>query len=691
MNSRSSITALIAILVLANLSFAYDASSVTALLRSYNISGSTIASLKAYNTTYNGMQYVLLYKSGQPQFLVNATGTYSFVLNSSRVAAIITGYITANSLQSINASKLNAQMHKYENSSSGPLTRCLYEVGIPESGQTCTLANYCASCNFVPICKKALTQTGGASGPMGTGVIQLEAESSNLTAAFSTFYSATSTINASNANQQIVSIKGSFSTVSSVSTTMSQNPLFPPPATADYSQCQGFGSSTSNTVTAGPWYCNSVGFCEFLTYNSTLLTLMQTEISSISSLPLTTAQINKIAVNISNNENTYVAPLLNAQKQAQLNALLNTTLANYSIVVSGSASLLTHVSNSMISSALAALTANYNSTVDNYIDVNLTAANKTLGTQMRNLTRLYKSANSTYSGIAGLADNNTALLIEAQIANPNNQDPKVSSLSFQQAQLNLQVNGKISNLTYTKAALLSINANAKSILSTSFGNPLVGFTRAVDMPAVMAIEGPSQASYASKLSSVPLYATLVSLAIGIVVLALLAVLYVSLNRSRRIRIDSRSSRNWTMLFAFVLVIVLIYVFATHALASSANSSAPLSSFKSSVASSNSVLIAVNGTQTSAMSGCVTKISNALKGMNKTVSVAYLSGDKCTISSGIQTTDSCLNSYASKNKPIIMMQSANTSSVSIYSFYGTTLKLKGDDSFMNYCVAVAFLK
>ncbi|MDE1851653.1 MAG: hypothetical protein KGH69_03125 [Candidatus Micrarchaeota archaeon] len=690
MNSKALLTSLIAIFMVTNLSFAYDVNLVNALLHSYNVSDSQIASYKMYNTTYNGTPYVLVYGNGKPLFLVKAVVPYSFKLNSSNVSKIIKSYIVANSLEQVNGSNLFAQMHLYEDSSSTPLNDCLFETGL-STNNTCTLSNYCSSCSLVPICKKALGQTGGPSGPIGTGVMQLETAYDSLAAAYSAFYSATANLNVSNANQQISSIQSAFSTISSTTGTLGHNPLFPPPASSDYTQCLGYGSSTSNTVTAGPWYCNSVGFCAFLTYNTTLLATMQSEINSIGNLPLTDAQITAIAKNITSNENSFVAPILQAEQQHKLDIILNTTLANYTNITTGATVLLMHVDNTSISKALNILTSNYFVLTDDYLEINLTQYNKTVGSQLQNLTALYLSANALYSSIAGVADNNTALLLEAQLANPKNPDPKVSSLSFQQAQLNLQTSGKISNLSYTKATLFSINANAKSILAATFANPLVELARSIDMPIILAIEGPSQASYASKVSSVPLYSALVSLGIGIVVILLLTGLYAALHRQRRIRMDHRASRAWKLLFATVLAIVLIYVCATYVLASDANTTGTLSGFKSAVAGSANALIAVNGTPTQAMSGCATKLTNALAGMNKNVSIAYITGDKCVLNSGVRTTDSCLNSYASKNAPIIMLQSGSTSSVSVYSFYGTTLKLQGDDNFMNYCVATAFLK
>ncbi len=667
-----------------------SATTVNGLLLNYNVSASSISSFTYTNISYQGNSYVLVYNKSVPSFLINSTGSaYTFVLNSSQIASIIQTSIVQQSLNEINTTYLTKSMKAYNQSSAGALSSCVTELGLDRQGATCTIANFCASCSAVPVCRKVLLATGGPYGNFGAGVIQFESEYGSLQSNFSAYFSNIKSLSVSNAQSQIGKIVGDFNNVSTLTNFLNQNPVFPPPPSADYSQCVGYGASTSNVISnGGPWYCSSLGFCQFLTYNYTLLGNIQTYLNQVSALPTSPAQIGQIALSISTNENVYVLPLLSAQKLSQAKHIENTTLLGYNRTITSATLLLTHLSNKTLSTDIIRIRANYTQLSNNYVQANLTKLNKTLGSEYYNLKTAYGGLNSTYNVALGLASNNTVLLIELQTGN-NAPSPASTALSFRQAEMNQQLAGNISNIAQTDSQLKTINTQSKSISN----NPsfVQQSSRVIDAPVVGAILSSINAPYSTALSYAPILSIIPALIVGVIILVVLVMFRSSLTKNRRIAYNQRTARNWQLLFGFVIVLVLLFVLASYVTASGASTKAPISSFISAVHASKTVIIALNGTNSTSMISCATKVKNAITALNKTPQIITMSGIACNNGQPLETVDKCMSYYASHNEPVVIFTNSSADSISAYSYYGSVLSVNGDTSFMNTCIASTMIR
>src|SRR5579872_4493463 len=81
------------LLISANAASTYfSPNSVSALLMSYNVSSSVIGSLTPVGVNYSGTTYVILYQGTSPKFVVNASHTYSIVLNENTIFSVIRNY-----------------------------------------------------------------------------------------------------------------------------------------------------------------------------------------------------------------------------------------------------------------------------------------------------------------------------------------------------------------------------------------------------------------------------------------------------------------------------------------------------------------------------------------------------------------------------------------------------------------------
>ncbi len=677
-------------LVLTLLAVSVSAASYSSVLAKYNISSSVTGILVPVNLQLNGSSYTLLYLHGSPYLLANDTNG-TLVFSSNIVYAVAGNYLESNALNSPYLKEASALMHNYQNSSSSSITDCLHETGLvsPLGTNTCTIANNCQSCSTVPVCKKVLVNTGGPTQSFGLGIMQFEAQYANMTSDYAQFYSSVEYINASNAQSSITNMNSAFNGIKGITKKIDQNPIFPPSSNltaSSFSACglpQNLGVNINVSASTGsPWYCNAVGFCAFTTYNYSALSSISSMLSQIASLPISKASIVGIARNVSGNDYSYYKPILYKQKSAVYANMLNTTLFGYGKLVNESTTLSAHISNATFIESLNALQKSYANLTSNYINLNLTQYNSTMASEIKDLSNNYKSVNSTYASIKNLSKSNTQLILEYQL-NSESPPSELSSLAFSEYSINNQIDSKVGNTKTAYSQLQSIN---KSLQAMSPSAPLLPeITRAFDSGIVTSIEAGLSAPYASKIAGVPAYASLISLIIGIVIIAILLVFYLRLNRKHHIHAKPDAKRNWQRIFAAAAVLLIIYVIATYYTAAQASSFAPASSFVSAVNSAKSVYIINNGTS-SGMVNCSKQLSAELSSKGKQVSTITVSASGlCTINGFVGNESSCIDHAAAGSYPVVVLSNSNSSSVKAYSFYGSALFASGSDQFLNQCI------
>jgi hypothetical protein len=673
---------------------AYSMQKADALLKGYNISSSLISSLQPVNLSYSGTQYLGLYKAGMPYFIVNLTGNYSLVLNASAIASIIKGYTITTALAQTNFATLNQQMHLYEQSSAGPIGDCLTETGLT-SGATCTLANYCEACLTIPLCKCALTDSGcppgtsapggGVAGPFGEGIIQFEGQYSLVNASFNAFYSATANINATNVLQNLAAAESAFANISSITRVMGDNPIFPPTANVTPNMIAGC-SSYINQSTA-PWYCTAIGYCESTSYNYSKLAYINLTLSDISSLPLSNAQINTLAANVSSTENSYLYPLLSKQKLAALKQILNRSVPGYGALVNGTEALLSHINNSTLQNELNALQANYSDVLANYVSMNLSKANATLGKQYAAMLAEYTKLNATYGSVLVGAKNNTAKLLELQLYGAYN--AKISEIALAELSINNQLSsGKLSNVTKLGAQVKAISSQLASYTTSPIS--FTELARSVDGPFIRSLAASMGLGYANAISMAPTLGMLLSLIIGIVLLICVYLFQFLLKREHKLALNPRRAKNWRMVFVACGVLLLLYLATTYVLLSGANTSAPYSAFQGAYKAAQSVVVVLNGTATPGMTSCANQVGAEAQSQGKKPVMVSFSGGLCKTSNSTATADSCLNFYAQTNTPVIILTNSSHTSLRLYSLYGTVLSAGGNESVMSTCY-VSLLK
>lgn len=694
MDTRQALVFVFILLSISAVSNAYSLPEVNSLLASYNVPGSLISTLQPVPLSYAGNQYLGMYNDSYPHFIINLTGSYSIVLNSTAIYNIIRNYTITTSLSKANFTLLNSQMQLYKQASSGPLTDCLVETGL-NTGATCTVQNNCQSCLFVPLCRCDLTGTncppnlpassvppgGGVTGYFGKGIIQFASAYATLNSSYNTFLSSTNSTNLNNVLQNLARINSAYANISNISYSISHNPIFPPSANVTPNQIAGCASYVNQSI--APWYCSSIGYCENTNFNYTKLAYIGYVLGNINLLPLTNTQIFSLAFNVSANESTYAYPILSKERLAMLNKTLSKTAPDYAALVNDSAILLSHVSNATLKAQLNALMDNYDNITSNYFYTNFSKANITLATQYAGLEATYQQLNRTYSDVISLAENNTAHLIEIQLSSYVYASPQITNLALAQLALNGQISlGGLTNLSLLDQQLRALAAQ----INTYPTSPLTlnNVARAIDSPFIRSFSSALGLSYASAVASAPFVGALLSLIIGIALISLLFFARFYLETHHRLVSNSRTRQNWKTVFIILGAIVLVYFLATWYVLAGANARAPFGAFQSAYRSSGYVVVAINGTPTLNELTCASKISQQAISQNKTAVVAMFNNGLCTVSNNTQTVDSCLNFYGKTNIPVIVLTNSSRSGLSLYSLYGTVLRVSGNSTVMNDC-------
>jgi hypothetical protein len=666
---------------------AYSLQNVNQLLSGYNVSASLLSSMKLVNFTYSSKNYVGMYDiSGNLDFLVNVSSSnYSLVLNATTVYNIIRNYTIGNTLNLTNFGALSANMHRYENSSSGPINDCLVETGL-SNGATCTAANYCAACQFIPNCKKVMDATDGFAGLFGKGVMQFENDYDVLNKSFSTFYSLISGINKNNVATNLAHINSAFANISSITQRIYKNTIFPP--TANVTPDLIAGCSSYINQSAAPWYCSSLGYCENVNYNYTLLAYIKTQLNGINSLPFSNTQILQLAQNATKTEMNYAYPALSKQKLALLDEMLNTTLPNYGTLINNSIVLLSHMNNGTLTRDLLILESNYTNIVKNYFTINLTQAKRTLAVEFANLSSIYGTLNSTYSSVLSIAENNTAKILELQLSNSGGSQD-LGSLAFSELKLNSEITA--SNMTNTTGIGSKLGA-LSSKLSSYSTSPITfaEIARGVDGAFIRGIARSFSLSYSSGVSLAPVIGSLLSLIIGALFILFVVIFRSHLKRKHKLIVNPKTAKNWHSVFIFLVLCVVLYVEITYSLLSYANSFAPFGAFKNAYSSSSSVVVAINGTPTSGEYICTSKINAQAQREGKSVQLVQFSNGLCKAGNTTVSVDSCMNSYAEANMPVIVLSYNTQDKLNLYSLYGTVLSASGNDTVMGSCYVSLFL-
>lgn len=689
------------LMLLAGMSYAGTSPAISSYLSAY-VPNSVIANSTFTNITYGTNVYILMHISPSKNILINITnGHYSIVLNNSTAYRVLAPYLKKAYAPSPSLiSRINSTIALYQKQANPPLADCLIETGVGRldliHNNSLTNTTATNACFTVPECRKSFYNYSGETGPLIQGIREFGNEYINLNNSYRSFFTLASTLNSTNFYSNVQGMLTDINNFTTIQKTMPSNPIFPLPANFNPSL---LGTCINYNQNNMPWYCQDIGDCEFTTFNSTTLNNAYAQVSALLALPVYNKTIQSYADNVTLTASSYVEPLIIKQNTTALDIFLNATLPKYNSTVSNAKFALSKVSNSTLSSALSDLESEMSSIISAGINQNITKANTLVSNSISNVSKLTETLLLPYDQLVANAQNSTAEIMLKQL-DYINPPPKASFLGIQQQKINSELSGGLNKSSLDTLMLESsaVESNA-SKLPTPISMP--AFLKSIDGGLVSAMLYGSNASIPSKEASAPLYAALISFIIAIIlILVFYGLTYARLSHKHKLRLSKRVKRAWLFLFIGLLVIGLIYAAVTYSIASSATSFLPVSSFMSQAASSNTVLIAINGTNTLSLSGissgslgCAGALQQTLKNAGKRTGIIAVQNYTCTVSNVTASSkgSSCYNEILGSGTPLIQIDEANSSYISYKGMYGTVLYASGNAASGTSCYLNTMLK
>ena len=701
---RSYVYVPLLLMLLVGMSAAGTSPQLSSYLSSY-VPNSVIANSTFANISYGTGTYALMHISSSQNILINTTnGRYSIVTSNATAYSILSPYLKKEySPSSSLINKINSTMALYKKQANPPLADCLIETGVGRLNllNITNLTNNTATqaCFTVPECRKSFFNYSGESGPLIAGIRDFGDQYINMNNSYRSFFNLVSTVNSSDFYSNVEGMLKDIGNLTKIQETMPSNPIFPLPSSFNPSllaNCQNYVQNSPNM----PYYCQDIGDCEYTTFNSTTLNNAYSQVSGLLSLPVYNKTIQSYADNATATAESYIEPVIIKQNTTALDAFLNVTLPNYNSTVSNATFALSKISNSSLSYMLSSLKSEMSSVLSAGIYQNVSKANVVISSEMGNVSRLTSTLLLPYDELLASMQNSTATITLKQL-DYKVPPEKASFLALQQQKLS----SEISSGKMNKSEIESLMASSSSLSSKASSLPaplsLAAFVKGVDGGLVSAMLYGSSAGIASKEASAPFYAALISFIIALaLILVFYGLTYARLSHKRKLRNSKRVKRAWLFLFIGLLVLGLIYAAITYSIASSASSFLPVSSFMASAASSNTVLIAINGTNTLSLSGissgslgCAGSLEQTLKNAGKRTGIIAVQNYTCTVSNVTSSSSgsACYNDILGSGTPLIQIDQANSSYVSYKGMYGTVLYASGPSATGADCYLNTMLK
>ena len=675
-------TALIALLSVASAASPYTP------LRSYLLgymSNATIAQYSYYNLTLGGSNYVVAPAANGTTYLVlsSQNNKYSLMTSAANITPIMKAYFAQYENLS-EVSYLNKAMRNYQSSLNTTLGDCITETGI-NPPYTNNFQNAILGCNSVPNCNRALDSFGPAS-PLGFGIQNFSIDYQILNNSFISYFGLVTSINASNAGDKMSSLGSDISNITSVVGELQTNPLFPPPGNVN------FGSCNAGLASQQPWYCVAVGYCGFITPNTTAIDTISSIQAQLAAIIPSTPEIGADASAAARSASYYIEQANLMANQATYSAFLNATYSKYNATVAAATLLLAKSQNTNLSNSLAGLKASFSAILANGINVSINNESGSFNSLLTSVISYYATANSIFASASSYSSNYTLAALAAEL-NYRNVPPKLADLAAQLQSLDIGIGAGL-NTTAEAAALPQLQVIGLQVALYTPLTTMGSIVKSLDGWFINAMLEGSNALIPSKLASAPTYAALLSFLIGIIIMALIYLLtYRRFSKHHKLRQSRRASMAWKILFLAIFILVLIYTYVTYVYAQAANQFLPFAYFTSYLHASKVAYVVLNGSSAytnTNITACAGAISSVLTSMNKTVKTIQATNYSCVAGGTVSPLGvSCIDSALGLGTPVIAL-SATGNGIVYKGLYGTMLFASGANATGSSCIVAQLL-
>ncbi|MEM3476966.1 MAG: hypothetical protein QW045_02530 [Candidatus Micrarchaeaceae archaeon] len=638
--------------------------SMHAFLEQY-MPNSTIAN---YSYSLEG-NYVIMNSS--KAFMVLSLHPYSFVVNASlaynAIYAYLLGEYNAKVFSYLQA--LNASINSFVASGMPSIHACLVQTGLNASS-SCTAANFCFPCQTVPACSALLSNT--STQPIITYAISnFSQQYSVYEHAYTNFENLYASTNISNAYSNAFLLSEYAEQIMSVPANLQHNPLFPIPTGFNFAL---FKACPVFVTLSSPWYCRSLSYCQPLHFNATASMQANSSIASLESMAIPNSTIKSYAENAVGLANSYMQPVLIAQKEKILSEFFNSTKPLYNSTISNATNASMHVYNSLLEGMVSSFKDEFASVQANGIYANVSLASNTMAALASKINSLSRNLSEEYANLSRAYANARSLALEKELEYPSSASIASLAAMVRASAPSGKVNSTaipmlMANLSNASASLSSINSPSTMAMFVKSTSGWFASMLAYIMPG----------SIASKQAAAPFYASLLPFIIGMIILLILyQATYARLSKKKRIKKDKSVKMAWMKMFLILFIGVLAYSYVVYSYAASANSFLPINAFIQSVQSSKDVAILVNQNVAfnASTDSCIASVLQNLRSLGKNVSVITENNMQCNIlsNSSVGSLD-CINPMLLHGLPVIFIND-NGSYISYRGIYGNMLYASG---------------
>ena len=500
-------------------------------------------------------------------------------------------------------------MEAYRSTTSEQLSLCLSFTGLRYT--SCTQQNGCRACYDTNYCTQEID---GFGAQFAYGIMNFSETYTAFNKSYSSFLNLTSSINSTNYGTDVPALYAAALNVSSSSQAIPDSDIFPVQnvSTSQLSSCPYTFSST-------PWYCGAKfigGFCPSVWFNSTNMSKILNQVSTLKSLPVYNATIYQYA----SSEAQVAQGIISAY-----NERTNLTLYDsadvflsplYNSTVKESDFILGKFVYPPLSNSLASLESKFSSFQSLTYNQNVTEANAVISSMIKNTSELYGMAASMYLPVYNTSKQNNAKISIIKLDYQQGHVPsELTTLESAQNTINAELSGKVND---TQLSPISANATSVSSKLSGISAPfsMGAFVKSTDYWFISAIfkgsANPSSPAY-------PAAAALLSLIIGLIIFCMLFMLIRPPKKQQHMehmahKRKKGSKNKLAMLGIAFIALVLIYPSITYYYAASANSFIPSSYFISKAASSNTIAVYKG----SALQSCISNLTSTFSKSGKRV-------------------------------------------------------------------------
>ena len=622
------------------------------LLKGYGIGNASSIT----NISYSGSTYSLI-SIGSGHILVRDSPQYSIVTNVSTTVSILSPYLRSRYTPNDSVfSNLSNSIEAFRGTAEESIAHCLAFTGLRYTQnvqRACGDSSYC------------LNYSSAFGNGFLEGITNFSQTYGTFNRSYSSFLSLANGINSTNYGTYINGMYADAVNISASSAAMPHSDIFP---VENVSPSQLASCPYSFTPT--PWYCGSKfvgGFCPAVYLNSTKISAIEANVSSLAQLPVYNTTILAYSNSTASLGSAYIVALNRKINTTMFDAMLNRTYPIYNSTISKASFIAAHLSAPQLASSLSRLESNFTRIYSLSYNQNVSKASMTLNALIANTLSVYANASASYLPVYNLSQGNERQIAIVGLDYPQNAIPSSVSSSIRiedlaAAELANQINS-------TTLSRVSANVSAVSSALNQSSHPLSipAFVKGLDYPIIGVVFG-SAPNPAAADSGAAYLAALVSFLIGlIIVIAIISIYKMGRKRGPKKPNRDKNNRGLTMVAILVLILLIIYPLITLYYANQANAFLPVSGLIARVSSSNSVATTLpKSACTDTLSASLEHEGKSLVFISAPVSQSNLSGTLVSntisgsgsIGFGVPNgTTSMVASYSSQNA---------SGSISIYS-------------------------